>query len=405
MDTSGWGMFARVRFVKDKRIYVQRPNGDVGHVTTNDPVDYAPGTPILIFSDRIEEAPEEVWSHENWVAVVRIKNDDVTVIDVAGQPRIIPTTNIGYRIGNTVEATPAGVLRVLDTKPIRLLDMQEVGDDDIKRFIFRPDAAAELTFDDFGGLQAVVDRARELIEAPLLYRDALNKMRARSIKGVLFTGEPGTGKTMLARIIAHQSGAVFYQIKGPEVVSKWLGQSEEMLRKLFEHASAQKSAILFFDEIDSVAAQRDEDAHESSKRLVAQLLTLMDGFASTANVVVIAATNRPQDIDVALRRPGRFDWEIEFPLPARSDRELILHAGARRVETLDYLPHTMIADRTEGWSGAELSAIWTEAALLAAIDQREAIMAEDYVGGFERVARQREHKLPTTRSRSASEPV
>jgi transitional endoplasmic reticulum ATPase len=183
-------------------------------------------------------------------------------------------------------------------------------------------------------------------------------------------------------------------------VSKWYGQSEELLRKIFEHAERQTSAIIFFDEIDSIAAQRDEDAHEASRRLVAQLLTLMDGFKPSSNVVVIATTNRPQDIDNALLRPGRFDWEIHFPLPSRYDRESILTASARQLRTIDELPHALIAEKTDGWSGAELTAIWTDAALLAAANGRDAIMAEDYIGGFERVSARRSASTTKTGGKS-----
>ena len=187
-----------------------------------------------------------------------------------------------------------------------------------------------LGFDDFGGLtESHSQRAHELIEVPLQNREALSEIGARPIKGVLFTGKPGTGKTMLAQIIAHRSEAKFYRISGPEIFSKWVGQSEELLRKLFDKAAGSDKAIIFFDEIDSVAAQRVDASHESSTRVVAQLLTLMDGFSSKANVVVIAATNRPQDLDVALLRPGRFDWEIHFPYPDQSDRVDILTSRLR----------------------------------------------------------------------------
>ena len=203
---------------------------------------------------------------------------------------------------------------------------------------------------------------------------------------------------MLGRIIAARANAVFYEISGPEIFSKWYGQSEEMLRKLFDDAAKQERAIIFFDEIDSVAAQRDEDAPEASKRVVAQLLTLMDGFQPEHNVMVIATTNRPQDIDIALQRPGRFDWVIHFPLPNRSDREAILQVAARNLTTVGSLPHSYVAERTEGWSAAELTAIWTEAALLAVADDRAVLMTEDYLGGLERVMAQRHslrHLMPT----------
>ncbi len=206
---------------------------------------------------------------------------------------------------------------------------------------------------------------------------------------------------MLARIIAAQADAAFFEISGPEIFSKWYGQSEELLRRIFDAAEKAEPAIIFFDEIDSVAAHRDDGAHEASRRVVAQLLTLMDGFDSTRSVVVIAATNRPQDLDVALRRPGRLDWEIEFSLPSVEDRLDILIKTARKLRTLDPLPHKFVAAKTDGWSSAELAAIWTEASLLAVADSREAIFVEDYIGGLERVERQRE-RIGNRRTKAGS---
>ena len=246
-----------------------------------------------------------------------------------------------------------------------------------------------MSFEDFGGLKQVVGRARELIELTLLKGDDLAEIGVKSIKGVLFTGAPGTGKTLLARIIAAQSGATFFEISGPEIFSKWYGQSEELLRKIFEKAAQKKKAIVFFDEIDSLAGQRDDQSHEASKRVVAQLLTLMDGFSSSSNVIVIAATNRPQDLDRALLRPGRFDWEIEFPFPNTQDREDILRKTAREIRVTEPIPYEEVAKRSEGWSGAELAAIWKEASLLVVSDKRKSIGWEDFIGGFERVSRQR----------------
>lgn len=322
--------------------------------------------------------------------MVRIKLPDITVIEAGSRLRRVPTSEaIPYRVGNTVEAGDlSGVVRVVADKPVRLVDLDSIDDVVIDSFRSRSGEAPELSYDDFGGLKGVVERAHELVELPLSRHEALSRIGARPIKGVLFTGLPGTGKTMLARIIAAQSKAEFYEISGPEIFSKWYGESEELLRKLFESAAQHERAIIFFDEIDSVAGQRDDRAHEASRRVVAQLLTLMDGFTSDTNVVVIAATNRPQDLDRALRRPGRFDWEIDFPLPATRDREDILVKSARRLLTDGPLPHALIAQQTEGWSGAELAAIWSEAALLAVADDRDQIFIEDYVGGFERVARQ-----------------
>ena len=324
---------------------------------------------------------------------MKIKLEDITVIDSGVRFRIVPTTlDPPYELGNTVQAGDVqGITRVLSEKPIKYIDVPVLDDDvseEIARsFLWKPPKEDKLSFDDFGGLKEVVDRVRELIEVTLQHRDTLATIRARPIKGVLFTGPPGTGKTMLAQIIASQSEAAFYKISGPEIFSKWLGESENLLRKLFQVAAKDGKAIIFFDEIDSVAVERGGTTHEASKRIVAQLLTLMDGFSSDDNVLVIAATNRPQDLDAAVRRPGRFDWEIEFPHPNERDREDILTKKASQHRTRDPLPHGLVAKHSEGWSGADLAAIWTEAGLLAVKDNRDEIREEDYIGGFERVSR------------------
>lgn len=294
-------------------------------------------------------------------------------------------------MGNTVEIRGDEIVRVLAEEPLKYLGLNDGLEVPADSFLVKPDALNE-TFDDFGGLPDVVARASELIEIPLRHREQLSRIGARPIKGVLFTGLPGTGKTMLARIVAGASDASFYEVSGPRVFSKWYGESERILRDIFEHAADNAPAIIFFDEIDSVAGQRSGDAHEASKRVVATLLTLMDGFNSDTNVVVIAATNRPDDIDDALRRPGRFDWELQFPLPQGADRTQILAKAARRLRTSDDLPHKRVAGMTDGWSAAELAAVYSEASLLAASDERDRIMTEDYLGGVERVRDHRSRK-------------
>jgi transitional endoplasmic reticulum ATPase len=385
---------ARVRAMDDNgcRLYLEYRNGLTATVDSSRPFEFDIGSIVLVRHEEnyLELAPNELWPEESWVGVVRLKRTDITVIDSSGRWKMLPTRNdISYRVGNTVEARDSsGVVRVLSEDPIKYVDLPAVDDATIAKFRSQ-DGTVRESFDDFGGLQHVVERARELIEAPLMYKEELSRIGARPIKGVLFTGLPGTGKTMLARIIANRTDSVFYEISGPEIFSKWYGQSEEILRRLFEDAANQNRAIIFFDEIDSVAGKRDDDSHEASRRVVAQLLTLMDGFTSSNNIVVIAATNRPQDIDSALRRPGRFDWEVNFPLPNRYDREAILRTSARKLAASGNLPHTLVAQNTDSWSAAELAAIWSEAALLAVTDGRSMIIGEDYIGGFERVLAQR----------------
>lgn len=389
-------MLARVTRVSadGSRAFLDLRNGNSGWFDQQSD-DFSPGDVVLISGEspnqQVDRVEASAWPDELWVGVVKIKRDDVTVIEASGRYRMVPTrADVTYGVGNTVEAGDVqGVVRILSEEPIKYIDLPVINDEVVNRFRAGSSSDRQLTFDDFGGLNLVVERARELIELPLERHEELAEIGARAIKGVLFTGPPGTGKTMLARIIAAQADAAFYEISGPEIFSKWYGQSEELLRRIFDAAAGEKRAIIFFDEIDSVAAHRDDDAHEASKRVVAQLLTLMDGFDSTGNVVVIAATNRPQDLDVALRRPGRLDWEIQFPLPSAEDRLDILVKSAQNLKTLDPLPHEFVAARTDGWSSAELAAIWTEASLLAVADERSAIFIEDYIGGFERVERQR----------------
>jgi transitional endoplasmic reticulum ATPase len=214
----------------------------------------------------------------------------------------------------------------------------------------------------------------------------------------LFTGAPGTGKTLLAQIIATEADAAFFKVSGPEIFSKYYGQSAEVLRLVFTAAEAKAPAIIFFDEIDSVASSRSDSSHEESQRVVAQLLTLMDGIGSAADVVVIAATNRPDVLDPALRRPGRFDLEVHFPLPTEADREEILRTASRKLKISGPIHFAWLALNTARWSGAELAAIWTEAALYAVEDGRSVLTSEDAIGGYERVRTQR----PRVAVRSAS---
>ncbi len=398
------GTVARVSHLNDSRTvaYFEYRNGLTGNCTSDQGLDLSEGDIVLISADNksLNKVPNELWNIEPWIGVVKLHTSDRTVVEVSGKmkPVIVPA-GLEIHVGNTVEGFDSTVGSILSDDPIRYVDLPSVDERVIKQF--QPSIDKSLGFDDFGGFPEIVKRARELIEAPLEYQKTLTDIGARPIKGVLFTGPSGTGKTLLARIIAHKANAHFYQISGPEVLSKWYGQSEELIRKIFEDAAKQERAIIFFDELDSLASQRGDDSHEASRRIVGQLLASMDGFKPDTNVVVIGTTNRPQDIDIALRRPGRFDWQIDFPLPSESDRLDILKKTSRAKQS-DF-PHEYIASKTEGWSGAELAAIWSEAALLCVTDKRKALSIEDYIGGFERVAIQRAVVNDTSRSNRKDE--
>lgn len=390
------GVLAHVKHVRlDGKCYLELRDGQILPYNPGDCDELTVGDVVLISVDssRVDKAPAELWHEEPWVGVIKLVTADRLVVDINGRFRVITRpADLSVQQGNTVAGTDtAGITEILCPKPVRLIEFPEIDDSTVAQY--KHPRRNEPTFDDFGGYDEAVARARELIEVPLEKHSELTKIGARPIKGVLLTGPPGTGKTLLARIIANQANAQFYEISGPEIISKWYGQSAELIRKIFEDAANQPRAIIFFDEIDSIAVRREADTHEESRRIVGQLLTAIDGFKRVTNVIVVAATNRPADVDRALRRPGRFDWQINFPMPTRKDREEILAVSARRLSKGEELPYSLIADRTESWTPADLSAIWSEAALLAAADGREAIFVDDFIGGFDRVSRLRTRLL------------
>ncbi|WP_321430321.1 CDC48 family AAA ATPase [uncultured Methanolobus sp.] len=226
-------------------------------------------------------------------------------------------------------------------------------------------AAGQVTYEDIGGLQRELGLVREMIELPLKHPELFNKLGIDPPKGVLLFGPPGTGKTMIARAVASETDANFISVSGPEIVSKYYGESEQKLREIFEEAQRNAPTIIFVDEIDSIAPKRDEVVGEMERRIVAQLLSLMDGLASRGKVIVIAATNRPNSIDEALRRGGRFDREIEVGIPDSDGRLQILYVHTRGMPLEKDLELKEIAAVTHGFVGADLSSLCKEAAMHA----------------------------------------
>lgn len=377
---------------EDQTVHFQTQGGQIGRVSNLNGTDkIEPGDLLIVGQNGWEIAPSDLWHDSGQIGAVRRVMDDGSIIvdSGVGFQRVKNTRKVIVKPGNMVEYNDAqGVLEVVSERPIK---SGIIGDDteNVESEYLRDNATEGPTFEDFGGYPDVVARAKELIETQLERREQLEKIGARPVKGVLFTGQPGTGKTYHARIIARESKADFYLISGPSIISKWLGDTEGTLRRIFEAAASSESgrAIIFFDEIDSIAEKRTGDSHEASKRLVAQLLTLMDGFDNKGkSVIVIAATNRVDTLDPALTRPGRFDWEIEFGLPSLADRYEILKVAGAHLKTAPVMPLEDIARLTHGWSAAELTFIWTEAALVAAGDSRSEIAPEDVAQAFERIA-------------------
>jgi transitional endoplasmic reticulum ATPase len=226
----------------------------------------------------------------------------------------------------------------------------------------RDQSVKKVTYEDLGGLQSVIQKIREMVEMPIRFPEIFQQLGGvQPPKGVLLYGPPGTGKTLLARAVANETNSYFISIKGPEIMNKFYGQSEENLRNIFREAQENAPAIIFIDEIDSITAKR-EDARELERRVVSQLLTLMDGLDSRGNVVVIAATNRVNDIDGALRRPGRFDREIEVGVPNTEGRLQILQIHSKNVNLDASVDLKEFADKTHGYVGADLESLVREAA-------------------------------------------
>jgi transitional endoplasmic reticulum ATPase len=219
-------------------------------------------------------------------------------------------------------------------------------------------------YEDVGGMRETIALVREAVELPITHPEIFRKLNIRPHKGILFYGPPGTGKTLLARAVAHECGAHFVAVSGPEILNKYWGQSEARLRSIFNEARAKAPAVILFDEIDSFASSRDMMSESFEATLVSQLLSLMDGLNDLGRVCVIATTNRPAALDLALRRPGRFDHEIEIGLPDAEARLHILNIHTRDMPTAPDLDLKHIAQHTGSYSGADLEALCREAALV-----------------------------------------
>ncbi|MGI0019762.1 MAG: CDC48 family AAA ATPase [Nitrososphaera sp.] len=236
------------------------------------------------------------------------------------------------------------------------------------RFVIGASKAAakgvpRVTYEDIGGLKNEVQKVREMIELPLRHPEIFERVGIEAPKGVLLYGPPGTGKTLLAKAVASETDANFYSISGPEIMSKFYGESEERLRGVFKEAEENAPSILFIDELDSIAPKREEVSGDVEKRIVSQLLTLMDGIKSRGKLVVIGATNRPNAIDPALRRPGRFDREIEIGIPDENGRLEVLQIHARGMPLADDVNLSSVARMAHGFVGADLEALSKEAAI------------------------------------------
>lgn len=306
----------------------------------------------------VKKAEQVILAPTEELAIVGLEEYLPELLDgrVVAKGEVIPLNVMGRRIGFTVTSVSPS------DATVSLIDSNT-------EFVIGtvPKQAAKgvprVTYEDIGGLRNEVQKVREMIELPLRHPEIFERIGIEAPKGVLLHGPPGTGKTLLAKAVANETNANFYSIGGPEIMSKFYGESEEKLREIFKEAQENAPSIIFIDEIDSIAPKREEVSGDMEKRIVSQLLTLMDGISSRGRIVVIGATNRPNAIDPALRRPGRFDREIEIGIPDEKGRHDILLIHSRGMPLTEDVDLASIARVAHGFVGADLQALSKEAAM------------------------------------------
>ena len=313
-------------------VLVRKANVQNAHSVTLAPVDA-----------RIEFDPDFTNFVKSRLLEMPLVQGDIVLLSVFGNA--MPFT--------VVRTRPTGIVKVTPTTSFQVLSEPAPEKKGIPR----------VTYEDIGGLKEEVQRIREMVELPLRHPELFQRLGIDPPKGVLLYGPPGCGKTLLAKAVANESNAYFLSINGPEIMSKFYGESEARLREIFQKAQENAPAIIFIDEIDAIAPKREEATGEVERRVVSQLLALMDGLESRGQVIVIAATNRPNAVDPALRRPGRFDREIEIGVPDRKGRLEILQIHTRGMPLAKDVNLEEIASITHGFVGADLAALCREAAM------------------------------------------
>jgi transitional endoplasmic reticulum ATPase len=267
-----------------------------------------------------------------------------------------PSLGLGEVKLAVASTVPGGVVKITEVTEIQLMpEATEISRVEVP----------EVTYEDLGGIRDAIQKIREMIELPLKYPELFNRPGIDPPKGVLIPGPPGTGKTLLAKAVANESDAYFTSINGPEIMSKYYGESEQHLRDVFKETENNSPAIIFIDELDSIATKRAEVTGEVERRVVAQLLSLTDGLKSRKNVIVIGATNRPEAIDNALRRPGRFYEIILVPVPDRGARREIFKVHMRRMPVAEDVVPDDLVDKTGMYTGADIAYICKKAGRLA----------------------------------------
>jgi len=389
------GQVCRVLSIIDSSsALIELRNGNTGRISGVTAVALSVGDVFLVSGQDVMQLPSECWPAGDRTGTIAWADDNRVIVKSSGSTSIFSQRKVEpFRKGNTVRLGPDGQpINIITEQSIDTFDVSVDDSFNIETLVVKSEKNTT-TLDDFGGSPSLVQRAVDLVKVALSPSDPLGSLGVNPIKGILFSGPSGTGKTHLARALANLTDASFYNIGGPVIVDQFLGQTERRLREIFDHASANGPAILFFDEIDSLYTQRGDQNHEATNRLVGQFLSLLDGFVPCERVLVIATTNLPGALDDALLRPGRLGHKLTFTVPTESDRVLILRASSRRIVFSEQPDLAFVAHATEGWLAADLVAIWTEAGIAATLDGRKGICWEDVRAGIEVQTRDRNIRL------------
>ena len=355
-----------------------------------------PGDVIRVRGGEWVVADKSNWVETRTVGVVKAMTAEGVVVDT-GLDQIAATNSNDLKLspGNTVVLDIRhDVVELISPTPLERVSIHiDHSDDGFDPDMFRqPPTAERLRWRDFGGFPDIVAQAREIVEVHLRRRQDYAKLGVTPLRGVIFEGLPGTGKTYLARIMAAKADAVLFVVSASELGGRLVGESEGRLQALYDRAASHPLSIIFIDELDSITHHRGAETAGHADRLVSTFLVNMDGFRAKNNILTIGTTNRLGDIDHALRRPGRFGSEVTFRRPEHSDRLAVLQASAKARKTTGDLSHDLIAVATDGWSAAELDDIWNAAATLTIQANRSSIADDFYVMGYERVSHRRSEK-------------
>ncbi|ELY68774.1 proteasome-activating nucleotidase Pan2 [Natrinema versiforme] len=333
--------------------------------------------------DRVERENETLKSSSLYIATVEdVLDDDQVIVKQHGNNQEV-LTDVSSRIVDSVE--PGDRVAVNDSFAIQsILDTETDARAQSMEITEKP----EVTYADIGGIDEQVREVREAVEQPLIEPELFNEVGIDPPSGVLLYGPPGTGKTMLAKAVANETDATFIKMAGSELVRKFIGEGSRLVRDLFEMARERQPAIIFIDEIDAIATRRTESKTSGDaevQRTMMQLLSEMDGFEARGEIRIIAATNRFDMLDRAILRPGRFDRLIEVPEPDRDGREQILQIHTRNMNVADGVDFGALADDTEGYSGAEIESLATEAGMFAIRNERNEVAHQDFADALEKI--------------------